>query len=208
MRSISNEYLALLDQAIQKGLVVFCPKNENDLRRQYSELATIDEFKDVNKVSGADMYFVWLYSCASSPFAEMDDAERFELSVQFAYKSDVVRSERMERWKGGKKLPPGIHAAVEKMRKINTTIRIRRYQAARITIDNCMEVICSPMPGTNDPKGRQDYLSQLSDAHGLLSKINREMEETGSYGVEESRNTILQSIKGSLREHRSTFRTP
>jgi len=186
----------ILRDAIDSGYVLFCPKGETDLRKQYPELATYPEFGD--KIGTGDMFFIWLFRCTSSPVAHMKDKDKLNVCIDIAYKSEAIREERKVLWHGLKFSGP-IKAAMERMRSFNAIARIRRLQATKLLMDNCMEIIAEGLP--QDGKERGAYIERAAKAQKAMAEAAREL-EAGSFGVEENSNTVLQSIKGVLKDHR------
>ena len=190
----------LLQDAIEKGYVVFAPKGKKDLRTQYPELATFDEFKDRNKISENDMLFIWFFRCSCSPYADQEDKEKLEACINVSDPGEVTRNERKQRWANLKFSGP-MNAALERMQSINTAARIRRYQACLHTMETCLQVIGEQPP--SDLKNRGLYLNQLAGAHELLNQVTSQLEQ-GSFGVEEINNTaVVDALRGVL----SAFRT-
>lgn len=106
--------------------ILFKPK-EGKLRQLYPELNENKKFKDLNQ---EELYFAWLYGCASSPIPpELTDAIRAKTAAAEAIKSDKKLRERYANMEFSEKMKE----AVEEMQKYNPDVRM---VAKRITQNN------------------------------------------------------------------------
>jgi hypothetical protein len=53
--------------------MLFAPKSSRGLRVDYPELSEYEEFKSLRP---AELFFVWLYACKSSPYFNLETSER------------------------------------------------------------------------------------------------------------------------------------
>ena len=200
IHGLSSLERLLLSQAVEKGYVVFAPRNELDLRKQYPEMTKMPEFTS-NKVSTGDLMFIWFMRCRSSPFFNMTDKDKLDLCIDCAYKGEAMRDDRRTRW-GKLKFEGPIKAAMERMASINTEVRIRRYQSAKMLLENSIAIVAEEVP--KDADGKDKYITRAMKAQKAIAEISQEL-EAGSYGVEEIGNTTLAAIMGGLKNHRATF---
>lgn len=195
--------LMLIEECVRKGYVVFAPRNELDLRKQYPELSGFPELSHA-KITSGDMLFLWYFRCACSPFFSMADRDKLDICIVLAYKGEAIREKRRLEWKD-LKFDAAMKSAMERMASINTSVRIKRFQASKILIDNAMVTIAEPLP--KNPDERAAYWANATKAQTALANVSAEL-EAGSYGVEEVENTVLVSIKNVLKEHRVNGTAP
>lgn len=200
---MSPEEKQLYEDAIKAGLVVFAPRSLKNLRDQYPELGDRKKFPEFQNLSQADMMFCFLFRAACSPYADWEDKDKLEPCVKLSYRSQQVRAAKLSEWVVSPKtgdvsgfkmhFPPALAA----MSRFNASARIIQYQAMMTLQRNCLQII-------NNPKASSDkeYIGTAAAAMKALQEI-RDIIEGGSFGVEQSSNTILASVMGSLADHRS-----
>lgn len=188
----------LFKDAIQRGLVVFAPKDARNLREQYPTLKALPQF---DKLSTEDMLFVWLFRCSCSPLDGYSDKEKLHLCIDLAWQSEEVREKKKQTWAGAKKgvFPPSYQAAFETMGGFNTSAMILRYQSAKTLLNNMMEIIMSPLP--EDPGEQDSYVVRTTKAQALIDNIAKSLQKN-EYAVEESKDTILPALMGRIKESR------
>lgn len=75
---------------------LYYPQNEKDLREQYPDMWTIDEFKGL---TSKDLLLTWYYSNPTSPFSDLDHVQAVEQSFLAVFKThEKIPSEQISKW--------------------------------------------------------------------------------------------------------------
>jgi len=198
---MKKEIAQLYMDAIRRGLVVGAPKDERDLRKQYPEFYSDNEFRGLQQ---QDLLFVFFYKCATSPFDGMEDAEKLKLSIRFAYQADAVRALREKEFAAGN-FGDLLPAAFKAMERKNTAAHIINHQAILKYRDNCLAIITEDTT-TMLPEQKTAYMTRAEKALLGLDLSTKKLENLGQAVIESGSSSVLTAIKGHLKDHRTAPR--
>lgn len=190
---------ALIQEAIQGGFIVYCPKGPQALTKTYPELGTYPELK---VLTAQDQLFVWLFRCDCSPMADMEDEEKLDICIECAYSSQQTKITKKKAWGDLKPSSFGdkMNAAFGRMANFNTRQHILNYLAMQTYRANCLKLITDPMGDSTEEK--QMYMELATAAQKGLNSSLKDI-EAGNFGVEKIENTILQQLEGVLDNFRN-----
>jgi hypothetical protein len=162
-----------------------------DLRKEYPELNTIDEFKELKT---AEMYFVWLYACPTSPLANTDLilANRRQRAVRAAFidqSTNTVRvgySEELYNQYMAGVYSEEVNMAIRRMEMFNPNIRYKAKILAETTLNNFMEFVNKDVSEIVETDERKKYVDMCDKILDALPKLIEKV-ETG-YGIK----TVVQ----------------
>jgi len=199
MQDVGNE---LLEKLVDKDYVIFAPKSERDLRRDYPELYDYPEIGKLN--SPSEVLFVWWYSCRSSPYYHMPEEKRFPLAIDRSFKGGQ-REERKSMYAPhgqAPKLPPELRAACKVMERFNPAMRIELALDGMHLLRQCQIAIRKDIAGS-DPDEVEAYMKTAQLSRKLMADVQKDIER-GNHGVEEVQNTTLVNLEGvSEQYHKS-----
>ena len=179
-------------EMVKKDYVIFCPKSERDLRRDYPELW---DYPALAKLANpSEMLFVWWYSCRSSPIIDMPDEKRFPIAVEKSFKGSRIDEVKNKYAPGGvaPALPEEWKAAVKVMNGFNPGMRIEMAVNNIFLFEQCSKHIRQDRMG--DHQDREDYLKTSSLARKIQEDILKSIER-GNHGVDERKNTTLENLE-------------
>ena len=192
----------LLKDLVEKDYVIFGPKSERDLRRDYPELYDYPEIGKLN--SPSEVLFVWWYSCQSSPYYHMAEEKRFPLAIDRSFKG-AQREERKKMYAPhgqAPKLTPELRAACKVMEKFNPFMRISMAMDGLHLLRQCQHAIRQDVD-KSDQEEVEKYMKTASLARKIQAEIMKDIER-GNHGVEEVQNTTLVNLEGiSEQYHKS-----
>ena len=191
---------------IQNKEVLFPPDYRDgryfltDLRKEYPELNTIDEFKVLKT---AEMYFVWLFACPTSPLSDTDlvAANRRQRAVRAAFIDQSTNSVRIgysdeiyQQYMAGV-YSEDVNLAIRRMEMFNPNIRYKAKMLAETTINNFMEFVNKDISEIVDTDERKKYVDMCDKILDALPKLIEKV-ETG-YGIKTVvQKTGIDGIKG------------
>lgn len=182
----------VIREMIAKDYVIFAPKDERDLRRQYPELK---EYSPLAKLSSpSEVLFAWWYGCRSSPIIWMKDEKRFAIAVERSFNRGRANEVKAMYAPSGQApaLPDEWKAAVKVMQEFNPGMRIQMAVDNLFLFRECQRHIRQERSGIQ--KDREDYLKTAERAREIQEKILKSIEK-GNYGVEERENTTLKNLE-------------
>ncbi|HNR54374.1 MAG TPA: hypothetical protein PKJ19_04350 [Flavobacteriales bacterium] len=180
-------------EMVRKDYVVFAPKSDRDLRRDYTELW---DYPALAKLSNpSEVLFCWWYAIRCSPIIELPDEKRFPIAVEQSFKgrrADEIK--KMYAAPGqAPSLPEEWKAACKVMSGFNPAMRIQMAVDNLFALRECQRHIRQENRGGQED--RQDYLKTLKIAREIQRDILKDIER-GNYGVEEKKNTTLENLEG------------
>lgn len=183
----------VIREMVQKDYVVFGPKSERDLRRDYPELW--DHPPIAKLASPHEVLFTWWYACRCSPIIELPDEKRFPLAVERSFKGPRVEEFKRRYAPSGQApaLPDELKSACKAMAEFNPWMRIQMAVDNLFALRECQRHIRQENRGLQED--RQDYLKTLKIAREIQRDILKDIEK-GNYGVEERKNTTLDNLEG------------
>lgn len=184
----------VIRQMLEKDYVIFAPKSERDLRRDYPELWDYPEIKKLSR--SEEVLFCWYYAIRCSPLIELPDEKRFPAAVDCAFRSPA-RAEEVKKMYAptgqAPSLPEEWKAACRVFQRFNPGMRIQMAVDNLFALRECQKHIRQENRG--DQTDRQEYLKTLKTAREIMKDILQDMER-GNYGVEERKNTTADNLKG------------
>jgi len=187
-----DRYDDLRTEMVRKDYVVFAPKGERDLRRDYPELW---EYPALTKLANpSEILFVWWYSCRSSPVIDFPDEKRFRLAVEKSFKGARAEEVKARYAPSGQAplLPEEWKAAVKIMNGFNPFMRIGMAVDNLYLLEQCQRQIRQEQNGTQSD--REGYLKTAALARKLQADILKDIEK-GNHGVDERKNTTLENLE-------------
>jgi hypothetical protein len=179
-------------EMVKKDYVIFCPKNKDDLRRDYPELW---DYPSLSKLTNpSELVFVWWYACRSSPIIDLPEEKRFPLAISKAYKGARANEVLSKYAPTGQapSLPEEWKAAITTMNSFNPFMRIEMAVDNLFLLRQCQRHIRQENQGAQ--KDREDYLKTAALARKIQSEILKDIEK-GNHGVEERHNTTLENLE-------------
>jgi len=179
-------------EMVLKDYVMFAPKGERDLRRDYPELW---DYPALAKLANpSEILFVWWYACRSSPIIDMPDEKRFSLAVEKSFKGSRIDEVKGKYAPGGQApaLPEEWKAAIKVMNSFNPGMRIEMAVNNEFLFKQCSKHIQQERMG--DHQDREDYLKTSALARKTQEEILRSIEK-GNHGVDERKNTTLENLE-------------
>jgi hypothetical protein len=173
---------------------LFAPRTSNGLKNDYPELRKNIHFEKLTK---AEMLFVWYFSCEASPFANIDDDRvRAKRSIEIAYLKDGrldigsrVKSS-MENLDFKEYIPPAIHS----MQEYKMGPRVREKRMVDRILSNFEAISDMDVTGVDfqDEAGGTDfdkqkkYVDSCKSIISTLPSLNKMAE--GNSGLRDNDN--------------------
>lgn len=176
---------------------MFGPTNEKDLRRQYPELLSIEEFK---KLSVSELLFVWWYANPTSPLVRDENiADKFRAVEAFkkAFKKNLDEQRKTDYY--SLNFPDKVKLAVDRMMNYSPTARIKSKMIIEEIFDNYQKMVKVDMSEfvtveigddgkeskTINWAGRNSYINSTAKISETLPQLIRQLEE--GFGITESK---------------------
>jgi hypothetical protein len=176
-------------------ILLFGPKTNKSLLRQYPELAQVKEFK---AISGDDLVFAWYLGNQSSPIdPDWEDAIKFKTAASYAIKEASKR----QKYASGD-IPENVKEAIEKMKAYSPEARMvakrmiqTMFQNFQKLVDvNPAEFVTKEYGGDGevikeetDWTGRKQYIDSCSTISKTLPALLDQLEK--GFGIEEKEVT-------------------
>jgi hypothetical protein len=193
-----------------KKFLLFGPKNEKDLKRQYPELGNVAEFQ---KLTIGELLFVWWYSNPTSPLVT-DNNVSDKIRVGYAYEEAFKSHPDEDRKKNYFSLnfPDRIRLAIDKMKSFNPSARIRSRMIVEKILENFELMVNVDIDDfvTIDEKtnareinftARNNYVNSCSKISETLPQLIEQVEQ--GFGVTESKSGEEGTTKAIHRFHGS-----
>lgn len=187
--------------------LLFGPKNEKDLKRQYPELGKEPEFASLTV---GEMLFVWWFSNPTSPLVADDNLDDKMRAVK-AYDQSFKNSKNHDRKEDYFSLnfPDKIRLAIDRMRRFNPTVRIRAKFMVETILKKYEELVdvnledfeeIDEESGTKKTNwtGRNQYVNSTKNIAEALPALIRQVEE--GFGVADAKN-VESGEKAITRYH-------
>ena len=188
MEEVRNQVMLSL---LEKDYVVFAPKSNKDLKREYPELS---DYREFTEITSTELLFVWYWASPSSPLAELAEEKRLDPAIDRAFLNASQKEARKIEY-AGMNFPSGIKAAIKRMEKFNPGMRVQIMVTKQHLFNECQTAILRK-PNYGDPEEVETYLKTSAVASKLMSEIQKETEK-GNLGVEESKETALKNLEGA-----------
>jgi hypothetical protein len=196
-----------------KKMILFGPKNEKDLKRQYPELANTPEY---DKLTAGELLFIWWYANPTSPLITDDnvpDKIRVGLAYEEAFKSHP-NQDRKDKFLSFD-FPDRIRLAIDKMKSYNPSARIRSQMIVNKILQNFEAMVNVDtddfVTESTDEKGkivkeinftaRNNYVNSCSKISETLPRLIEQVEQ--GFGVTESKSGEEGTTKAIHRFHSS-----
>lgn len=184
----SNEQV-LLD-LLSKDYVIFAPKGNKELKREYKELDDYQEFKALNN---SDLLFVWWYACKCSPLINIPEEKRVFMAIDQSYRDKGIQEARKVDWQN-RDFPPHIKQAIKVMDRFNPQMRVQFAADTQFLLQQCQHAIRQDTSKAT-PEEKEDYMKTAILARKLQKDILQDLER-GNSGVAEVQDTSLKHLEG------------
>lgn len=181
----------------ERRYLLFAPKSTKDLRAQYPKLAECPQFRS-SKIGSGDLLFVWWMACACSPYYDEPNESKVDKCIDMAYPTPQQRAAKRKEFER-LRFPDELKAAMQKMEEFNTSVEVRRYVNAQITIRNCEAILAVDVTKMNADE-QADWTSRAQGAWKILALATEALESSGISPEEE---TIIDT-EGALRHFRES----
>lgn len=170
--------------------MLFYPKNQEALIRQYPELGKYDEFKPLTK---DQQLFVWYVACMSSPYAfegEGLNAAKIVMSFNKVYKNGQysLPLDEEKKWYAGI-FPEKISTAIKAMQKFKPAVRTRAKGIIEKMLDNMEKMVAVDINGEEfyDKEGNVDWTKKnayITSCDRILNMLPTVIEKAESgFGI-------------------------
>jgi len=179
--------------------VLFPPKHDSqgryiltDLRKEYPELAGIEEFKPL---SIWQMYFVWLYASSGSPYNQNETtipekrrlcASRSMYVSKHTLRTGVKEDDYLNYVSGV--FPEEVNIAIRRMEMFSPNARLKAKLMAEKILEDFMEFLSRDKNEIQDTDERKKHVDMCVKILEEMPKLIKNVEE--GYGV---RTTIRRS---------------
>jgi hypothetical protein len=186
-------------------VLLFNIENDGDLKRDYPELAEIEEFKDLNP---SEVRYCWLVGNRTSPIFKMDRMDRMKkaMSIVFGanYKTSPKEKIRQLGNAGGEdEIPEDILKGIYKMNTFNPGYRLKAKLMAEYIFETLNELIVLDQQtmynmDIDERKKYSDFVIKVSsELQGMVERLE------SSYGVKtverKTKSEILVNINDVMR---------
>lgn len=193
---MEDEVIKLL---LEKRYLIFAPKNLKDLRIQYPELLDYAEFS-TSQIKTHDLLFVWWFKCVSSPYYDVDDAEKLQPCIDIAYPTEQQRLSRAKDFSFG--FPDNIKSAFKRMESFNLIARIENYLYTLRVRENCKAMLGNDV-SIMDPEEQESWSKRAPGIWKLMEETSKTLER-GGFGVAEYDDTSVNEADGAVRNFRQS----
>jgi hypothetical protein len=183
----------ILLRMVDKDYVIFAPRGERDLRREYPELY---DYPELTKLNPSELLFVWWYSCQSSPIYDLPEEKRFPIAIDRSFKGSQ-REERKSKYASTAQapaLPSDLKAACKTMNAFNPGMRIQMALDNMHLLRQCQLAIRQNIP-LEDPEAVEKFMKTAALSRKIMGEIAKDIER-GNHGVDEVQNTTLANLEG------------
>lgn len=161
-------------------IILFGPKTNKSLLRQYPELANVPEFK---AIAGEEVLFAWYFGNQSSPVdPDWSETIRFKTAASYAIKEEKKR----QKYATGD-IPENVKKAIEKMRAYSPEARMVAKRMIQ-TIFNNFQKLVDVNPA--------EFIVKEYDAQNNITK--EETDWTGRKQYIDSCSTISKTLPALL----------
>lgn len=186
--------LSIIDKMVAEKWTMFAPSNSRGIARDYPELLTYKEFKNMGE---QDLLFVWYMRCESSPYREYSDGEKLESCVRAAYKDKRVQHNKLNEFKD-LVFDEGMQNAMARMELFRIGPRIiekllcdKIQENMRKLLDIDAETELADPLGRLDPAKAKSYVDMCDKAVDLMEKLTAKS-EAGSFGIKKEAESDLK----------------
>lgn len=186
-------------------VLLFNVENAGDLKREYKELAEIEEFKDLNP---SEVRFCWLVGNRTSPIFKMERVERMRKAMTIVWGSNYKTSPKQKvkdlaNATGEDDIPQDILKGIFKMNTFNPGYRLKAKLMAEYIFETLNELIVLD-PATmrsmdiDERKKYSDFVIKVSsELQGMIDRLEN------SYGVKtvdrKTKSKVLVGINDVMR---------
>ena len=169
----------------QVEILLFGVDHDGDLKREYPELSTIEEFKDLNP---SEVRFCWLVGNRTSPIFNMDRHDKMARAMSMVFGPNYKTSPKasvkaLADSVGGGDPPDEILKGIYKMNTFNPGVRLKAKLMAEYIFETLNELIVvdkatMKMMEVDDRKKYADFVIKVSsELQGMVDRLEN------SYGV-------------------------
>lgn len=191
----------LLKPLIGKRMLLFVPRNEQDLRRDFKELATYPEFRRTS-ISAQELMFVWFMRNELSPFHGIPDEKKVNDSIELSFPTKQQQETKKEQYKD-RNFSDNIKAAFKRMETFNASARMEDYLHIKQVRSNCKTILARDVKSMT-PEEQSQYTKDASVAMKLMLETSKTL-EMGDFGITEEEDNG-GDISGWLTNFRSSIR--
>lgn len=160
--------------AAKENTLLF-PITDTDLRVEYPELGSAEEFKEL---SANEMKFVWYYSNQTSPYIHMPYRERVLKCLEIL--KDELSGTQLEDY-SKLNFPPTISTAIEHMGKYNPNLRVKAKNITEAIFKNIKKIVSIEAEDIPDMEEKKKYIAISMDVIRNMPELINQMEQ--GYGV-------------------------
>lgn len=177
-------------------VILFGLEHEGDLRREYEELANIDEFKDL-KVK--ELRFCWLVGNRTSPIFKMERSRKIRRALEICYGKSYDKRPDLKELSNGE-IPEHILRGIKKMNTFNPEFRLKAKLMAEYIFETLNElIILDPSEiasmDIDDKKKYADLVVKVSsELQGMVDKLE------SSYGAITVDKKTNEKVKVSIED--------
>jgi hypothetical protein len=176
-------------------VVLFGVQSDGDLKREYKELANLEEFKDLNP---NEVKFCWLVGNRTSPIFNLERGERIRKALNIVWGSNYKlnpKIKELSKATGEDDIPEDILRGIFKMNTYNPSLRLKAKLMSEYIFETLNELIVLDSAemhsmDIDDRKKYADFVIKVSsELQGMVDRLE------SSYGVQ----TIDRETKEEVR---------
>lgn len=186
-------------------VLLFNVENKGDLKREYPELADVEEFKDLNP---SEVRFCWLVGNRTSPVFKMERGERIRKAMTIVWGANYKTSPKQKvrdiaSAKSEEEIPEDILKGILKMNTFNPGYRLKAKLMAEYIFETLNELIVVDQVtmhsmDVDEKKKYADFVIKVSsELQGMIDRLEN------SYGVKtvdrKTKSKVLVSINDVMR---------
>lgn len=162
---------------------LFEPKGK-DMKTEYPELATIEEFVVLRD---AQLRFVWFFACMSSDIINLDKKERVKIALDKSKHGVTLQSAEKQEYLN-LRFPPEMASAIKRMELFQPNLRARTKDMRMMMFENLEEMITLPaienktrkeVIAMMDITERKNYASLVKETTTVIEELIPQIEQSG-----------------------------
>lgn len=151
------------------------PITDKDLRVEYEELGSVEEFKEL---TNKEMSFVWYYANQTSPYAQLPSKDRVLKCLEIL--KDELSSEQLEEYYA-LNFPSHIDLAIEVMARFNPRLRSQAKDINETIFRNVKRIVSVNPDELTDMKEKKEYIAISMDVIKSMPELINQLEQ--GFGV-------------------------
>ena len=181
-------------------IILFGTEHDGDMKREYKELADIEEFKDLNT---KEVKFCWLVGNRTSPIFKIERDFRIQKALKIVWGDKFKlnpKIKELSKVKTSDELPDDILKGIMKMNTFNPGLRLRAKLINEYIFDTLNELIMldEGTKSTMDVDEKKKYTDLVikvgSELQGMVDRLEN------SYGIEVIDRKTKEEVQVSIED--------